>query len=111
LRVILHNVTQRRVYHQVLATEGNMRHNLAGEPVEPVSPEHRAAARDALEKLKQKAKIKRRPDMSDEDPYERYAAFAEEKIERLIEVRTIGPILQGIINRLAREKAAKPPAT
>lgn len=58
LRVVLHNHTQWRAYQLALAAEGAMRHGLDGNPVEPVSDEHRAQAQDTLEKLKRKTQTK-----------------------------------------------------
>jgi sRNA-binding protein len=40
--------TTRRLYLSNLADPGSMRVNLAGEPIEPVSDEHRNAAREQL---------------------------------------------------------------
>lgn len=59
LGVILHFTVTHPRYLRALAAEGAMRHDLDGNPVEPVSAEHRELAQAMLDKLACKAKSKK----------------------------------------------------
>jgi hypothetical protein len=59
LGAILHQTVTRHGYLRALGTEGAMRHDLDGNPVEPVSEEHRELAQATLEKLLRKAQVKK----------------------------------------------------
>lgn len=62
LGVILHFTVTHPRYLRALAAEGAMRHDLDGNPVEPVSAEHRELAQAMLDKLACKAKPKKQAD-------------------------------------------------
>ena len=66
LGVILHFTVTHPRYLRALAAEGAMRHDLDGNPVEPVSAEHRELAQAMLDKLACKAKPKKQADENHE---------------------------------------------
>ncbi|WP_215861309.1 ProQ/FINO family protein [Acidithiobacillus ferriphilus] len=53
---ILRYHTQRRVYLEAVAAPNSMRHDLDGNPVEPVSEEHRVYARQKLKEREDRKK-------------------------------------------------------
>ena len=94
LKVTMRTHVRRKSYLLALAAEGAQRHNLAGEPVEFVSDEHRDGARAWLAKLAEKPvrkvpakpqgdrinlEVLRLPSDSDAEPWsqEKQAAQAE----------------------------------
>jgi ProP effector len=67
LSIVLGKATGRKSYLRALAAENAMRHDLDGNPVEPVSDDHRQHAQFMLEQQRLKTEAKKQAAQSTDD--------------------------------------------